>query len=136
MAQYIIPQFIESEGKIISFLTFRQFFIIVGGGAMCLLFYYTLPFYFFAILSIIVGLTTAAIAFLKVNDMPLTTLALNVIGYSITSKNYTWKKKESLYPFKIKKRNNNESTQEIGPKTHMQSNQLQDTKKIIELRKR
>lgn len=92
--QYSIPQFIEEEGKIIFFLTFRQFFLLVGGGAVCLLLYYILPFWLFAILSIVIMLMVAAIAFLKIGNESIIKVLLHFIGFSLAKKNYIWKKKE------------------------------------------
>ena len=42
MEQYPIPQFIEQEGKIAFFISFRQFFYIVGAGAICFILYFAL----------------------------------------------------------------------------------------------
>ncbi|MSU54883.1 MAG: PrgI family protein, partial [Candidatus Staskawiczbacteria bacterium] len=82
VAQYPIPQFIEAEGKIISFLTFRQFFWLVGGGGVCIGFYYLLPFFLFVILSLLVAIFVALVGFVKVNDMPVTTLIMNFLMFS------------------------------------------------------
>ena len=131
MAQYPIPQFIESEGKIISFLTFRQFFILVGGGAFCLLFYYTLPFWLFTILSIIVGLLVALIGFVKIDNTSVVTILLNSILFLVGSKKYIWQKKESPYPFKVKKNYDVKSIQAESP-----INRLGVAKKLVELRKK
>ncbi len=128
MAQYPIPQFIEAEGKIISFLTFRQFFILVGGGAICALFYYTLPFFIFATGSIFVAIITAAVAVLKVDNDSIVTVVRNALGYFIASKNYIWKKKEAPYPLK-----NNPSHQLAKPAA---LSKLKETKGIVEYRKR
>ena len=48
MEQYPVPQFIEQEGKIAFFLSFRQFFYLAGAGAICFILYYTLPPFIFA----------------------------------------------------------------------------------------
>ncbi|OGZ69319.1 MAG: hypothetical protein A3D44_02570 [Candidatus Staskawiczbacteria bacterium RIFCSPHIGHO2_02_FULL_42_22] len=129
MAQYSTPQFTESEGKIISFLTFRQFFVLVGGGAVCFALYYTLPFALFLILGIMVATITAAIAFLKVNNTSVVTLVLHFITFSIASKTYVWKKKESVYPFASKRYEAKDM--EVGGKTALDA-----TKKIVEYRKK
>jgi len=91
--QYPIPQFIESEGKIISFLSFRQFFLLVGGGAICALFFTILPFYFFVIGSLLVMALTGSIAFVKIDNISVLTIFMNFIGFTIASKNYMWIKK-------------------------------------------
>lgn len=128
MAQYPIPQFTEAEGKIIFFLTFKQFFLLVGGGAFCALFYYTLPFFVFVIGSLVVVIIVGAIGFLKVDDVPVAKLMLNALGYFLKAKIYTWKKKESPYPFK------NKPTQFTAPEP--EKSKLAQTQGIVEYRKR
>ena len=127
MAQYPIPQFIESEGKIISFLTFRQFFVLVGAGAICGAAYYTLPFALFAIISLIVAVMAFAIAFLKIDNTSVVTLVVNFLSFTTKSKNYVWQKKDSPYPFATK---NQLSNQDVTPGS------LQQTGKMVELRKK
>lgn len=137
MAQYPIPQFIESEGKIISFLTFRQFFILVGGGAICFLFYYTLPFWLFGILGIGIALLTGTIAFLKIDNTSVVTIALNFISFLTKSKDYVWQKKEHPYPFKIKSARGQETkNRETFSDSESKTNKLGDVKKMVEYRKK
>src|SRR5687768_8500199 len=102
MSQYPIPQFIEEEGKIIFFLTFRQFFMLVGAGAICIVLYFLLPFPFFVFCSIIVGVLVFAIAFLKINNESILKILFNFFTFSTGAKNYIWDKKKSAYPFKSK----------------------------------
>src|SRR5258708_7842589 len=99
MAQYPIPQFIESEGKIIFFLTFRQFFILVGGGTACILLYFILPLFLFLVFAIPIVIVTLVVAFLKVNNESVVKAFLHYVGFSTKPKNYTWKKKDLSYPF-------------------------------------
>ncbi len=128
MAQYPIPQFIEAEGKIISFLTFRQFFWIVGGGAACMLFYYTLPFFLFVVLSVITALFVALVAFVKIDNVSVLTIFFNFLTFSTKTKDYTWKKKEMPYPFKAKP---------LGTAIPAANqSKLKDTIKIVEYRKK
>ena len=135
VAQYPIPQFIEAEGKIINFLTFRQFFILIGGGAVCLFLYYVTPFFVFVVLSIVVALLTAAIAFVKINNTSVLVLVLNFLKFSTESKNYVWKKVESPYPFKIKRHFKIDNPDEFDY-AKGQSNSLKDIKRMVELRKK
>ncbi|OGZ66495.1 MAG: hypothetical protein A3C50_00375 [Candidatus Staskawiczbacteria bacterium RIFCSPHIGHO2_02_FULL_43_16] len=95
MPQYPIPQFIEEEGKIISFLTFRQFWWLVGGGAVIVLLYYILPFYFFILTALLVAALVGTIAFVKINNMSLIKIFLNFLGFSLGAKTYTWERKET-----------------------------------------
>lgn len=129
MAQYPIPQFIESEGKIIYFLTFRQFFWLVGGGAACLGFYYLLPFFFFILLSLLVAIFITLVAFVKIDGFPVTTLFMNFLTFSAKSKNYVWKKKKLEYPFKTK------NMQGLGT-PESKTSKIQNVKQIVEYRKK
>jgi len=97
MPQYPIPQFIEEEGKIVFFLTFRQFFFLVGGGAVCLVIYYIFPFWVFLMLSIPTMLIVAVLAFVKVQNETIISLFMHFLGYSLGTKNFIWKKGDSTY---------------------------------------
>ncbi len=104
MENYPIPQFIEQEGKIAFFISFRQFFYIVGAGAVCFVLYFILPRFLFAIFSIIISISSIGLAFVTVNGAPISNVLLNSLGFATGSKNYVWQKKESPYPFKTIKR--------------------------------
>ena len=92
MDNYPVPQFIEEEGKIVFFLTFRQFFLLVGGGATCFLIFFTLPFLVFVILSVLIMGLVLMVAFVKINGIPILKVLLNFTGFLIGTKNYTWQK--------------------------------------------
>lgn len=133
MEQYPIPQFIEAEGKIAFFISFRQFFYLVGAGVICFILYYTLPFFLFIMASFLIGGVAAVLAFVQVNGVPIINMILASIGFMTGGKNYTWKKKESLYPFKPIKRAQIKKIEQ-GPVLKIQQSQLKKTKTDIELR--
>jgi len=133
MEQYPIPQFIESESKIAFFISFRQFFYLVGAGVICFFLYFVLPKSLFILVSAIIFIIAIALAFVSINGSPLLTILLNTIGFSFGSKNYTWKKKESLYPFKPIKRTQIKKLEQ-RPVLQAQASQLKRTKTAVELR--
>ncbi|HCC59658.1 MAG: hypothetical protein A2402_03095 [Candidatus Staskawiczbacteria bacterium RIFOXYC1_FULL_37_43] len=133
MEQYPIPQFIEAEGKIAFFISFRQFFYLVGAGVICFILYYALPFFLFIIASFLIGAVSVVLAFVQVNGVPIINMILASIGFMAGGKNYTWKKKESLYPFKPIKRAQIKKIEE-GPVLKVQQSQLKKTKTEVELR--
>lgn len=133
MEQYPIPQFIEAEGKIVFFLSFRQFFYLVGAGAICFFFYYFLPFFLFVILSVVVFAAAVGLAFVTINGVPVLNMILGSFGFAIGGKDYTWKKKESPYPFKPIKRTQIKKI-DRGPVLQAQKSQLKRTKTAVELR--
>ena len=104
MEQYPIPQFIEQEGKIAFFVSFRQFFYLVGAGVICFLLYFVLPRFLFIICSAIISISAIALAFITINGTPIINILLSSFGFATGSKNYVWQKKESPYPFKTIKK--------------------------------
>jgi len=141
MENYPVPQFIEEEGKIVFFLTFRQFFLLVGGGAVCFILFFALPLIFFIICAIPVMSLVATIAFVKINDIPIIKVVLNYLGFITGAKNYTWKKENLSYQSK------NQAAEEVKgiqvpepvykptPDLREQRSRLGEVKKIIEMKK-
>ncbi|MDP3882784.1 MAG: PrgI family protein [Candidatus Staskawiczbacteria bacterium] len=123
MDRYPIPQFIEAEGKIAFFITFSQFFYMVGAGVVCFVLYFILPRFLFFLLMPIVVLGTAGFAFIKINGVPLLNIVLSSVGFATGAKNYTWKKRESPYPFKPIQRARIKKIEE-GPVLQAQRSQL------------
>ena len=133
MEQYPIPQFIEAEGKIAFFISFRQFFYLVGAGLICLFLYFILPAFLFYIASFVVFAGTCVLAFATVNGVPIINTILGAVGFSMGGKDYTWKKKESPYPFKPIQRTQIKKIEQ-GPVLQAQTSQLKKTKAAVELR--
>jgi hypothetical protein len=133
MEQYPVPQFIEQEGKIAFFLSFRQFFYLVGAGAICFILYYVLPFYLFVVVGGAIFLGSIALSFISINGIPLLDMLLASIGFATGGKNYTWKKKESPYPFKTIKRSVIKKLDQ-GPVLKAQESQLKKIRTAVELK--
>jgi len=133
MERYPIPQFIEQEGKIAFFISFRQFFYLVGAGVICFILYYVLPFSIFIVLSIAIFGGAAALAFVTINGVPILNMILGSIGFIMAGKNYTWKKKESPYPFRPIRKTRIKKIEE-GPVLQAQSSQLRKVHTQIETR--
>ncbi len=138
MAQYPIPQFIEEEGKIISFLTYRQFFTLVGGGGAIILLYWIIPWFpVFIILAILTALLAGALAFLKIGNQGIVGFMLGMVGFTLRPKTYTWKKKEGGYRTDIKKAPDKKQTSEpiASPSLTTRPSKLQQTQKMVETKK-
>lgn len=133
MEQYPIPQFIEQEGKIAFFISFRQFFYLVGAGLACFFMYYLLPKALFYILAPIIFIGMGILAFATIGGVPILDVILGAIGFSMGGKNYTWKKKESPYPFKPIQRTQIRKIDQ-GPVLQAQTSQLKRTRTAIETR--
>lgn len=128
-----MPQFIEQEGKIAFFLSFRQFLYLVGGGLVCFFLFYLLPTTLFMPLAAIIMIASAGIAFVRINGVPLLSYLLSSIGFSLRGKNYVWKKVESPYPFKPIQRTQIKKIDQ-GPVLQAQRSGLRATKTSVELK--
>ena len=133
MEQYPIPQFIEQEGKIAFFISFRQFFYLVGAGVICFLLYFVLPRFLFLIFSAIISIASIGLAFVTVNGTPIINILLNFFGFATGSKNYIWQKKESPFPFKTIKRVEIKKIEE-GPVLKVQQSRLKKIHTKVELK--
>src|SRR5258708_2011689 len=118
-------------------MTFKQFFIMVGGVAICFIFFYLLPFIFFALGSVFLLLFSPILGFVKVNKVSIFKFTMQYIGFLSMDKNYTWKKKEALYPFKSQK-HSIEKLPDIKENAGLQNqrSRLSETKKMVELKNR
>ena len=133
MEQYPIPQFIEQEGKIAFFLSFKQFFYLVGAGVVIFMLYYILPSFLFYITAGITAIGGIALAFVTINGVPVLNYVMSSVGFSMGGKDYTWKKKESPYPFKPIARTHIKKLDQ-GPVLQAQTSQLKKLKNSVDLK--
>ena len=83
MEQYPIPQFIEAEGKIAFFVSFRQFFYLVGAGVACFFLYFILPRLLFFVVAPLIFVGMAILAFATINGTPIINVIMGAIGFSM-----------------------------------------------------
>src|SRR3989344_8148223 len=90
--RFQIPQFIETEVKIVGPFTLYQFLWVAGGAAMLfLLFMFTKGFLFIA-LALPIAAIFIAMAFVKVDGVPLLVYASYGLSYILNPKKYVFKK--------------------------------------------
>jgi hypothetical protein len=77
--QFIVPQFIDIEPKIIGPITPRQFIILIITGTLIFLAYKLSDFTLFVIEAVILFALGGTLAFLKINGRPVHYFLLNVI---------------------------------------------------------
>lgn len=78
MQQFIVPQFIDVEDKIIGPITTRQFIIILVGFLIIGIFYKLFDFSLFVTFGLFVLAITGIFAFLKINGRPFHYFILNL----------------------------------------------------------
>jgi hypothetical protein len=78
MQQFVVPQFIDVEDKIIGPITTRQFIIILVGFLIIAIFYKIFDFSLFVTAGLLVFAITGIFAFLKINGRPFHYFVLNL----------------------------------------------------------
>mgnify|MGYP001566594775 CR=1 FL=1 len=93
--KFQVPQFIETETKIVGPLTWKQFiWVAMGVGLLLILFrFLTGPFLIFV--SIIVIAIFGSLAFLRIEEMSLIEYLMKALGYALGPKKYFFKKEDN-----------------------------------------
>ena len=90
--QFVVPQFIDVEDKIIGPITTRQFLIIMGTTLILFIIYKILRFWYFVLTGLpIVGIA-ATFAFARVNGAPFHLFFLNILETYRRPKTRVWYK--------------------------------------------
>jgi hypothetical protein len=90
--RFTIPQFIEHEAKIIGPLTLKQFMYLGFAGAICFVLYFIASKAIFFLSLFVLGGLGAALAFVKINNIPLPNFIFNFIKFKVSPKMYLWEK--------------------------------------------
>ena len=98
--RFQLPQFIETEVKIVGPFTLMQFLWVAGGAAILfLLFMFTKGFLFIA-LALPIAAIFIAMAFVKIDGVPLLVYASYGLSYILNPKKYIFKKEAENQNFK------------------------------------
>ena len=92
--QFQVPQFIETEDKIVGPLTLRQFLYIGAAGLLSFLLFFVLKIWFWFMITAILGTLTSALAFIKYNGRPMHVIILSAFKYLWQPRFYLWKRTE------------------------------------------
>lgn len=79
MNQFVVPQFIDVEDKIIGSITTRQFILLCVAALLSMISYRLSDFFLFLVLSIAYFIIIGFIAFFKINGRPFHFFLLNAI---------------------------------------------------------
>jgi hypothetical protein len=90
--QFVVPQFIDVEDKIIGPITTRQFLIIMGTVLILFVMYKILRFAYFLGFGIPIMAAAATFAFARVNGAPFHLFFLNILQTSKRPKVRVWYK--------------------------------------------
>ena len=90
--RFQVPQFIETETKIIGPLTWKQFIWVALGVGLLLILFRVLTGPLLIFISIIVIAIFGGLAFLRIEEMSLIEYLMKALGYALGPKKYLFKK--------------------------------------------
>lgn len=96
--QFQVPQFIDTEDKIIGPLTIRQFFYVAGGVALVLALYFAVQLWLWIILAFFLMSLSVSFAFITVNAKPLPKLLLSAFNFYWGPQTYVWQPDQPTLP--------------------------------------
>ena len=88
--QFQVPQFIETEDKVIGPLSIRQFIYVGVGAGACAILYFMFATWLWAIFSIVIMASAVAIAFVKIDGRPFTNVILSAFSFYWKPQTYLW----------------------------------------------
>jgi len=90
--QFQVPQFIETEDKVIGPLTLKQFLYLAAAGAVSFALFFLLKAILWIMITFILGSAAAALAFIKVQGRPLPSILLAALGFYWKPRTYLWQR--------------------------------------------
>jgi hypothetical protein len=91
-----VPQFIDTEDKIVGPLTAKQLGWLFGAGAILLILWNLLDFASFVIAALFVLALAGAFAFYRPNGQPFLKFIISMVFFGVRPKIYVWKRDTSI----------------------------------------
>lgn len=95
MTRFQVPQFIETETKVIGPFTLKQFLFVAGGGAMLGMEYVILSGVFFLVAALLTVTFFGALAFVRIDGQPFINYLAYLLAYFLGSKQYLFTPKQN-----------------------------------------
>jgi hypothetical protein len=92
--RFQVPQFIETESKIIGPFTLKQFLYLAAGGVIIFILQYLVSFTYLIIIGTPIAILAVALAFYKVDGIPLPQYLLMALSFLTGTKKYVFSKDE------------------------------------------
>lgn len=99
MPKFQVPQFIETETKLIGPLTLKQFLFVAAGISMTALAWIALNGILFGIAAVLIIGFFGALAFVKIDNQPLLNYLAYMLAYALGSKRAIYKNKPEQNQF-------------------------------------
>lgn len=93
--RFQLPQFINTEVKLVGPLTLRQFLWVASGAIILFVLFTVVPGFWGIVLAIPIGTFFLALAFVKVQDAPLINYVAYMLSYVFGPKKYLFRDEAS-----------------------------------------
>jgi membrane protein implicated in regulation of membrane protease activity len=101
MPRFQVPQFIETETKLIGPLTLKQFLFVAAGVALTAMAYMALSGIFFWVAALLIISFFGSLAFVKIDNQPLLNYLAYMLAYALGSKRAIYKTKDEQNQFTL-----------------------------------
>lgn len=91
MATFQVPQFIDTEDKIVGPLTLKQFFYFAAAFLISFFIFYVLEFWLWLVISVFLAAFSSGLAFLKVSGRPLPLVFVYAFGFYWRPRVFLWR---------------------------------------------
>lgn len=94
--RFQVPQFIETESKIVGPFTLKQFLFLAAGAVIVFIFRYIFTtFFFWVVMSLPVAFLAIGLAFYKIDGVPLPNFLVMAFSFTLGTKKYVYQKSEA-----------------------------------------
>ena len=129
--RFIVPQFIDTEDKILGPITVRQFIIMIGGGLLIFASYKLADFGLFLLEGFIIIALVLLFAFVKVNGAPFHVFFANFLSTFKKPKIRVWQK-EYIRVAEFKGKYEDQKTTYVPKKRLLSTSKLSELSLIID----
>ncbi|MEK7159304.1 MAG: PrgI family protein [Patescibacteria group bacterium] len=132
MQQFLVPQFIDVEDKIIGPITVRQFVLMLAAMLIVFIFYKLFSFVYFILFSVILIAVFAILAFARVNGRPIHFFLLNFLQTIKRSKLRIWNREAYVRTVKLVQSEITEiAEKKVAVKSSVSGSRLKDVSLIV-----
>lgn len=96
--QFQVPQFIETEDKIVGPFSVRQFLYVAGAGAVSFVFYFTVQTWLWIVASLFLFGIAVTLAFVRVNGRPMIHVFGAALRFLWQPQTYVWQPENPRLP--------------------------------------
>ena len=132
--QFVVPQFIEVESKVIGPISVRQFIILLSGAGLLYIEFELFSFWVFAVLGVFTTALVGTFAFAKVNSQPFHIFALSAIQTARRPKLSIWNRHASMHVVtkSARKDKSDKKSEPFVPKPEVSESHLAELSLIVD----